>query len=153
MESMDNRVIRRAEVSDVDSIVQCVQKAYEPYVARMGRKPAPMLADYRQLVCDGVVNVAERNGDIEGVIVFWAETDHVYIDNIATPETSRGSGVGQALLSCAEEHTRAVGHSEIRLYTNVAMAENLGYYDRRGFAETHRSGDSGYERVYFSKRI
>lgn len=126
---------------------------FEPYIARMGREPAPMLADYHQLVHDGVVSVAERDGDIEGLMVVWAETDHVYIDNIATAESWRGAGVGQALLAWADQHTRVIGHSEIRLYTNVAVAENLGYYERRGFDETHRSSDSGYERVYFSKSV
>lgn len=154
MEPMnDDLVIRRAELTDLDSIVRCVHSAYEPYVARMGRQPAPMLADYLQLARDGVVNVAERNGSVEGLIVVWAEADHVYIDNIATVESSRGTGVGQALLAWSEQHTRAIGHSEMRLYTNIAMIENLGYYERRGFDETHRSSDSGYERVYFSKSV
>ncbi len=154
MEPMNGDLImRRAEVRDVHSIVRCVHRAYEPYVARMDRRPAPMLADYGQLVEDGLVIVAERNGSIEGLIVVWAEADHVYIDNIATVESSRGTGVGQALLAWAEDHARAIGHAEIRLYTNIAMVENLGYYERRGFVETHRSGDSGYERAYFSKSV
>lgn len=41
----------------------------------------------------------------------------------------------------------------MRLYTNIAKPENLGYYERRGLVETHRSSDSGYERVHFSKSI
>ena len=146
-------VMRRADASDVDSIVRCVHSAYEPYIERMGRQPAPMLADYRRLVQDGVVIVAERGGSIEGLIVVWAEVDHVYIDSVATVESSRGTGVGQALLAWAEDHARATGHTEIRLYTNIAMVENLGYYERRGFVQTHRSSDSGYERAYFSKSV
>ena len=57
------------------------------------------------------------------------------------------------MLTWAEQHTRAIGHSEMRLYTNIAKPENLGYYERRGLVETHRSSDSGYERVHFSKSI
>lgn len=149
----DDRVIRRATASDVESIVRCVQSAYQPYVSRMNRKPAPLLADYHQLVRDGVVRVADRAGDVEGLIVVWAKTDHLYIDNIATADSSRNTGVGRALLAWAEQHAKEIGHSEIRLYTNIAMAENLSYYERRGFAETHRSNDSGYERIYFSKKV
>ena len=57
------------------------------------------------------------------------------------------------MLAWAEQHARAIGHSKIRLYTNVAMAENLEYYKRRGSAETHRSSHSGFQRVYFDKRV
>lgn len=154
MEPMDNDlVIRQADAADVDSIVRCVHSAYAPYAQRMGREPAPMLADYGQLVHDGVVNVAVRNRNIEGLIVFWPETDHVYIDNIATAESARGIGTGQALLASAEQHARSTGQTEVRLYTNIAMVENHGFYERRGFVETHRSNDSGYERVYFSKSV
>lgn len=63
--------------------------SHEPYVARMGRGPALIHADFHQLVRYGVVNLAKRGKDIEGVIVLWAETDHVYIGNSATPESSR----------------------------------------------------------------
>ena len=40
---------------------------------------------------------------------------------------------------------------EIRLYTNAKMTENIRYYPRRGFRETHRACDAGYQRVYFSR--
>lgn len=36
---------------------------------------------------------------------------------------------------------------------NALMAENVAYYLRKGFVETHRASDAGYERVYFSKRL
>jgi hypothetical protein len=42
---------------------------------------------------------------------------------------------------------------EIRLYTNEAMTENLGYYPRRGYTETHRARDEGVSRVFFRKAL
>jgi hypothetical protein len=42
---------------------------------------------------------------------------------------------------------------EIRLYTNEAMTENLDYYPRRGYRETHRATQDGYQRVFFSKAL
>ena len=33
------------------------------------------------------------------------------------------------------------------------MTENLRYYERRGYTETHRGHDDGFERAYFSKRL
>lgn len=48
---------------------------------------------------------------------------------------------------------RAAGLSQIRLYTNEAMTENLAYYPRHGYRETHRGIEDGYRRVYFTKVI
>jgi len=50
---------------------------------------------------------------------------------------------------CARRH----GLSQVRLYTNEAMTENLAYYPRRGYAETHRAEQGGFRRVFFSKVI
>jgi hypothetical protein len=33
------------------------------------------------------------------------------------------------------------------------MTENLAYYPRHGYIETHRAEDGGYSRVYFSKHL
>jgi hypothetical protein len=41
----------------------------------------------------------------------------------------------------------------MRLYTNAAMTENLAYYSRRGYTETHRAHQDGFHRVFFRKRL
>jgi GNAT superfamily N-acetyltransferase len=58
-----------------------------------------------------------------------------------------------ALLALAEEQARGLGLGEIRLYTNEAMTENLAYYPRHGYAETHRAEQDGFNRVFFRKPI
>lgn len=110
-----------------------------------------MLADYDELIGREVVHVAEEADRTVGIIVMWSNDDHLYIDNIATTPDARGTGVGSALLVFADEAARDAGHDEIRLYTNVTMVENLDYYPRRGFVETHRSTEDGYNRVYYSR--
>ena len=42
---------------------------------------------------------------------------------------------------------------EIRPYTKAAMTENLSYYPRRGYTETHRAHQDGFHRVFFRKRL
>lgn len=46
---------RPATASDVAAIESVIHRAYEKYVERMDRKPAPMTADYVRLVADRVV--------------------------------------------------------------------------------------------------
>ncbi len=145
--------MRDAVLSDQVAVEACVQAAYQPYVERMGTPPAPMLADYRAVIERGVVRVATIDGVVCGVIVMWPEIDHFYVDNVAVGESSRESGLGRMLLNDAERAAIAAGRQEIRLYTNAAMHENLGYYPRRGYVETHRATDAGYDRVYFARRL
>lgn len=146
--------IRPAAAAEADEIRRIVDDAYGHYVPRLGRKPAPMLADYDELIGRGAVRVAVDAGDrVIGVIVLWPEPDHLYVDNIAVDPEIRGTGAGGALLAYADEAARAAGRSEIRLYTNEAMTENLAYYPRRGYTETHRAEADGYRRVYFSRPV
>ena len=73
--------------------------------------------------------------------------------DLAVARDRQGTGLGSTLLTFAEQQARAQGLPEVRLYTNEEMTENLSYYPRRGFVESHRSGDSGYRRVFFSKQV
>jgi hypothetical protein len=53
----------------------------------------------------------------------------------------------------AEDRARSLHLGEIRLYTNQAMTENLSYYPRYGYTETHRAEQDGFHRVYFHKPL
>jgi len=145
--------IRKAVAADVPAIRACVDTAYALYVDRIGKKPAPMLSDHGQQVADGLVSVAVLDGEIVGSIVMWPEDDHFYVDSIAVDPARQGTGLGAALLDHADAEAAAADRTEIRLYTNVSMVENLDYYPRRGFTETHRGSDEGYERVYYRRPV
>jgi GNAT superfamily N-acetyltransferase len=145
--------LRRAQPADVAEIRAVAQAAYEPYVARIGRPPAPMTADYAAAVDRGEVWVAAADGAIAGLLVLVRFPDHLLLENVAVRPDVQGTGIGARLLALAEDQARHLGLSQIRLYTNVAMTENLAYYPRHGYIETHRAEDGGYSRVYFSKHL
>jgi len=153
MEYATQYTIRVARADDEPAIRRCVGAAYSLYVERIGKPPAPMLDDYAELISRGVVRVASRGDRLDGMIVMWSERDHLYVDNVAVRPDAQGNGVGAALLIEAEQQARRSGHDEIRLYTNAAMVENLEYYSRKGFRETHRSIDEGYARIHFSRHL
>jgi N-acetylglutamate synthase-like GNAT family acetyltransferase len=146
-------VVRPAVGADVPRIAELVVEAYAPYVARIGRRPAPMDADYGALVDHGAVRVAEDDGEIVGVLVTEEHGDHLLLENVAVSPRRQGRGVGALLIETAERLAAAAGMAEIRLYTNAAMTENLKYYPRRGFVETHRGEQSGFARVFYTKQV
>ncbi len=145
--------IRPATAADVPAIARIVEAAYAPYVARIGRKPAPMLDDHAARVRDGQAMVFETDGAVAGVAVLLDEPDHLLLDNIAVDDAHRGTGIGRALLQFVEAEAARRGYAEVRLYTTEAMVENIALYARIGYQETGRGGQDGYRRVFFAKSV
>jgi predicted N-acetyltransferase YhbS len=144
---------RPAVLADVPDLAAITRAAYQHYVPRMGREPAPMSADYAAAVRDGQAWVATRDGQVVGHVVLVPRPDHLLLQNLAVSPTAQGQGVGTLLLGLAEDEARHRQLGEIRLYTNEAMTENLAYYPRRGYTETHRATQDGYRRVFFRKVV
>lgn len=145
--------IRPARASDIKVVLAIVTDSFTPYLERMDREPAPMLADYASHISAGNVWVAEADGQVVGVLVLLPAADHLLLDVVAVSPTAQGRGIGKLLLTFADDHARALGLDEVRPFTNEMMTENLTYYPRHGFVETHRAIDDGYRRVFFSKRL
>ena len=128
--------------------------AYAPYVARIGRNPAPMTVDYQELVAaTDHAWVLVENSELLGVIVTVAKPDHLLIENVAITPAAQGRGYGRSLLASAENQARELGLPQTRLYTNAAMTENIAFYPRMGYLEAARRSEHGYDRVFFVKDI
>jgi hypothetical protein len=54
-----NTTPRKAAEADLVDVEALVASAYEKYIARIGRKPKPMLADYRNALADHELWVLE----------------------------------------------------------------------------------------------
>ncbi len=143
--------LRPARREDAVAMTQVARRAYAAYVPRIGGEPAPMKVDYAKTVDDGYAWVAERHDRLVGLLVLHPGEDHMMLENVAVDPEAQGLGVGAQLLRLAEEKAHEQGLPEVRLYTNEAMTENLAYYPRRGYRETHRSTQDGYHRVFFTK--
>jgi N-acetylglutamate synthase-like GNAT family acetyltransferase len=144
---------RAARVDDVAAVRQLVQAAYGHYPPVLGVTPAPLTADYAALVAAGQVHVAEQDGSVVGVLVLEAHPDHLLVENVAVAPSAQGHGVGSTLLDWAEREAADRGLADLRLYTHERMTENLAYYLRRGYTETHRTDDGGFHRIHFAKTV
>jgi ribosomal protein S18 acetylase RimI-like enzyme len=150
---MAAEILRDAVPADREAVQRLVEAAYGVYVERIGRRPAPMDADYAALIEAGLVTVAERDGALVGLLVLVPEADHVLVENVAVDPAAQRTGLGRRLMTHAEDEARARGLRELRLYTNEKMAENVAWYPRLGYRETERRAESGFSRVFFAKRL
>jgi ribosomal protein S18 acetylase RimI-like enzyme len=145
--------IRAATLADVPVVADIVEHAYGPYIARIGKRPGPLLDDYAARVSEGVVWVIEEGTTIAALIVLLPKVGHLLLDNIAVAPTRQGFGLGRRLLAFAEAEAVRRGYREIRLYTHEAMTENQRLYAAIGYQETGRGTEAGYERVFMCKRL
>jgi predicted N-acetyltransferase YhbS len=150
---MPELTIRRAVASDGPVLSDIARRSYVRYVDRIGRPPAPMVADYEAVASLGMTFVAEREGRAIALLVLAPMMNSLLLENVAVVPEEQGAGVGRSLLLLAEEEARRLGLAEVRLYTNATMTENLIYYARHGYRETHRGSTDGYDRVFFVKQL
>lgn len=145
--------IRPARPDDKARIEEIVEAAYSPYLARMDRKPAPMVDDYAGRIAAGHTHVLEEDGSVLGVLVLEPRRDSLLLDNIAVDPSCHGKGFGRRLMDFTEAEARRQGFGAVELYTNEVMVENIERYRRLGYAETGRQHDRGYDRVYMRKTL
>lgn len=152
--------ITRANPKDVPRIRAMVIAAYSHYTERIGRPPAPMTADYDELLLthdifvlreDQGEDVSEVVGSI--VLLVTEGSDAVQINNLVVDVSAQGKGYGKLLMKYAEHVATEKGRKALELYTNIKMHENIRLYDKLGFDETGRKTDNGFERVYFRKEV
>ena len=146
--------IRKALDRDLPDIERITANAYHKYIAIMGQKPAPMVADYSAHLTNDMVLVAEDIGpqSVVGYAIITIKDGHYWLETIAVDPPASGRGIGSQLIAFVEGYiaTRA---SDYQLYTNVKMTENINWYQRIGFKEVKRQIVDGYERVYFKKAL
>jgi ribosomal protein S18 acetylase RimI-like enzyme len=145
--------IRLAVAADVQAISDLTADAYRIYVERIGRAPAPMLADHAALVASGEVWVAELAGMVTGALVVREAPPALFLESVAVAPALQGQGIGRSLLEHAELLAAQRGLAAIELYTNARMTENLQLYPRLGYVEVARRQQDGYDRVFFRKPV
>jgi ribosomal protein S18 acetylase RimI-like enzyme len=145
--------VRPATATDLPGVVACVEAAFRKYVARIGKPPTPMLADYAALIAADRVRVLTDAGGVAGVLVLDADPRRMFIDVMAVRPERQRCGFGRRLMHLAEAIARGKGLDSVELYTHERMLEALSFYRGLGYVETGRRTEDGYARVYLRKTI
>jgi ribosomal protein S18 acetylase RimI-like enzyme len=146
-------MIRKAHPEEAGAVRDVVCAAYQHYVPVIGRQPAPMLDDYALRIAANQVWVLEDVRGLSGVLVLEDGPDCFLLDNIAVHPDRQGQGFGRRLLDLAEGEAVRCGWNAVTLYTNALMVQNIAIYTGRGYVETGRRKEKGFDRVYMEKRL
>jgi GNAT superfamily N-acetyltransferase len=99
-------LIRRARAEDAARIAAIARAAYLKYVPRVGREPAPMMADFAAEIAADRVVVIGTAGAVDGYMIAWPENDSYFIDNIAVDPLQQGKGLGRQLVDRAVDEAK-----------------------------------------------
>jgi len=105
----DDTMIRAASPADAPAVAACTRAAYAKYIARLGREPKPMTADYTRIIADGEVWLAVGVEGCRGVLVLEPQADHLLIYSVAIAPSHQGRGLGRRLMALAEAQCRRHG--------------------------------------------
>jgi len=145
--------IRPATTADVLQIAAIANAAYDIYVARIGKQPAPMIADFATHVINQEIFVDDAIDGLAGFIVLFPKDGRLFIENVAVSPERQGQGNGRRLFAFADAEAQRYEFDWLFLYTNIHMTENLDFYPKLGYLETHRVHEDGFYRIYFEKRL
>lgn len=145
--------LRRARAEDASAVTALVHRAYGKYVARIGREPKPMTADYRAAIAAHELWVLEEAGTLVAALELIPAVGYMLIENVAVEPSEQRRGIGRRLMAFAEAEARRQGLAEMRLYTNERFTENLALYARLGYRETHREPLMGTRVVHMAKQL
>jgi GNAT superfamily N-acetyltransferase len=143
--------LRQATAADLPAIQRVIAAAYDKYLGRMDRPPAPLLRDYGPAVDAGLLWVT--GSPIVGLISLLETDDLLLIENVAVHPAEQGTGLGRQLMEFAELHARERRITRLALYTNEVMTENQSIYAHLGYRVTRRATEDGYRRIFLEKTI
>ena len=76
-------MIRQAVARDEPAIRDCAEQAYARYVSLIGRKPAPMVADFAAQIADGNIHVATgEDGAFQGLLAAPLPRESLYLGKV-----------------------------------------------------------------------
>ena len=76
---MPEITLRKAKPEDLAFVSQCAEAAYSLYVDRIGKKPAPMVADFAAAERANQLEVMQAEDVPVGFCVSFPREDHLFV--------------------------------------------------------------------------
>ena len=143
-------VFRSAVKRDYLAIKIIALKAYEKYVERMGKEPAPMRPIIQK---EDVVFVCEDNKQVIAFAILVKVNDQITLDSIAVDPSHQKKGIGVNFIKFIEQYLIEQKFNKYQLYTNEKMFENIDWYQKIGFKIFKKVTEKGFNRIYFEKQL
>jgi len=135
--------IRRAHRQDVPAVVALVESAYRGDDSRAGWTTEADLLDGQRTdprevesLLEHIVVAEDPAGELLGCCTLVPREGHAYFGMFAVRPGLQGSGVGSRLLAKAERLAAERNLRYVEMTVISSRSELIGYYRRRGYADT-----------------
>jgi N-acetylglutamate synthase-like GNAT family acetyltransferase len=143
-------LFRRAVAEDHEIIIAIAHKAYEKYIERMGKEPAPMRPVIQK---EDVVFICEDNKHVIAFAILVKINDQIILDSIAVDPSHQKKSIGNNFIKYIEQYLIEQKINKYQLYTNEKMFENIDWYQKIGFKIFKKVTEKGFNRIYFEKQL
>lgn len=156
--------IHDANERDGPAIVDLWTEAY--FTEGEGGRTTPYaVSDFTETVRDGRVLVAERKGEVVGVVALFApgapghavaQAGEAELARLVVAAQARRLGIGRALAKRCEELARAAGWGAIGLWSRRYQVEAHRLYESLGYErrpERDTVDATGHERLVFRRSL
>ncbi|HEV2531587.1 GNAT family N-acetyltransferase [Phenylobacterium sp.] len=97
--------------------------------------PAPPAKVYAAMAAEGLVLMADADGDPVGFAACELHPDALHLKELAVLRHKQSQGVGRALIKAVAKEARRRGRTAVTLTTFQDLAWNAPWYARQGFVE------------------
>lgn len=136
-----NPLIRPAVAGDANALAACIDAAYACYAGRISDLPS-VSDGCAEDIANNQVWVAAQNDNVIAGLVLVPCNGFMKLANLAVHPNHGGKGLGRKLIELSEREAERHGFGEMRLNTHVDMPENVLLYQRMGWTEVARSGNT-----------
>jgi GNAT superfamily N-acetyltransferase len=145
--------IRKATVYDAQEILTGQKAAFHDVARAHNHMDMPPMSESVQEVVqslgEGVVFIAQIEGRVVGSVRGSEKDGACYISRLWVLPEYRGIGIAQALMYAVEDAFSNL--NTYKLFTGSMIPDTIEFYKERGYAETSREPEHGYELVHMEK--
>jgi ribosomal protein S18 acetylase RimI-like enzyme len=138
--------IRRAQVEEVESIVECLESAFEPFRSQYTRDAFRDTVLSSEAIRERMVHMTvyvaiATEREVVGTVASALEGGDGHLRGMAVRPAWQGRRIADQLLLVAEKDLLAGGCVRITLDTTVPLQRAIRFYQRNGFVPSGRVTD------------
>jgi ribosomal protein S18 acetylase RimI-like enzyme len=138
--------IRRAQVEEVESIVECLESAFEPFRSQYTRDAFRDTVLSSEAIRERMVHMTvyvaiATEREVVGTVASALEGEDGHLRGMAVRPAWQGRRIADQLLLVAEKDLLAGGCVRITLDTTVPLQRAIRFYQRNGFVPSGRITD------------
>ena len=138
--------IRRAQVEEVESIVECLESAFEPFRSQYTRDAFRDTVLSSEAIRERMVHMTvyvaiATEREVVGTVASALEGEDGHLRGMAVRPAWQGRRIADQLLLVAEKDLLAGGCVRITLDTTVPLQRAIRFYQRNGFVPSGRVTD------------